>query len=489
MKLTADLIESFAGVFLSPLYDNPHLTPQFHRECWELYCQDEVLAAAVAAPRKHGKTTALTHDFVLAAALFRWQQYIMVIGSSEELATENLSDIADELRDNEDLRQEFKIKDLVVDQRTDVVVECLDGYQFRIVARGAEQKIRGRKWHGKRIGLIVCDDLEDDEQVENRERRRKFRRWFFRACKQALREGGVIRVHGTILHEDSLLAHLMKNRSWTARLYKACRSATELACDILWPDGFSAERLGAIKQEFLDAGDLAGFAQEYLNDPRDREDAYLNKAQFLSMRPEDYESFKVYSAGLDFAVSKHDKANRTAIVVGGQDLENTLHHEDFRAARWDALEILEEMFSVQLRWKPRAFYVEGGVIWKAIEPMIYAEMRRRDIWLNLVVLNPTKDKASRGKSFQKRMKAGGCRFDKQHPEYLEYEDECLRFSGETEAIQDDYFDASATLSLGLENASAPEAEDELTEEEQEFERESMIRRVAANGGRSLVTGY
>ena len=32
VKLTAELIEAFAGTFLSPLYDNPQPTPDLHRE-------------------------------------------------------------------------------------------------------------------------------------------------------------------------------------------------------------------------------------------------------------------------------------------------------------------------------------------------------------------------------------------------------------------------------------------------------------------------
>src|SRR5205807_1999085 len=140
-----------------------------------------------------------------------------IVSPSEEKAAEHLNDIATELRENDALAAEFRIKRFLRETSTDIVVECLDGHQFRILARGAEQKIRGTKWRGQRPGLIIGDDLEDDEQVESKDRRRKFRRWFFRACKPALRRGGRIRIHGTILHNDSLLAHLMKNKSWDSK--------------------------------------------------------------------------------------------------------------------------------------------------------------------------------------------------------------------------------------------------------------------------------
>jgi hypothetical protein len=52
-----------------------------------------------------------------------------------------------------------------------------DGHQFRIMALGSEQKVRGLLWNGRRPNLIVGDDLENDEIVMNSERRQKFANW------------------------------------------------------------------------------------------------------------------------------------------------------------------------------------------------------------------------------------------------------------------------------------------------------------------------
>ena len=45
------------------------------------------------------------------------------------------------------------------------------------------------KWRGKRPGLIIADDLEEDEQVENKARREKFLRWVNRALIPAAAVG------------------------------------------------------------------------------------------------------------------------------------------------------------------------------------------------------------------------------------------------------------------------------------------------------------
>jgi len=220
VPLTADLIEAFAGTFISPRYDNRAATPQLHREAWAMYASKHPQVMCIA-PREHAKSTALTTVYILAEALFRSSDYIVLISSTEEGATEQLGNISEELHENEDLRREFGVKGFPSDSKQDLIVEMKDGFRFRILCRGAEQRIRGRLWKGKRPNLLVCDDMEDDEQVENPDRRAKFRRWFFRAAKQSVGRWGRTRVHGTVLHEDSLLSRLRRNRTWEHQFYKA----------------------------------------------------------------------------------------------------------------------------------------------------------------------------------------------------------------------------------------------------------------------------
>ncbi len=485
VRLTAELIEALSGVYLSPRYDTPQPTPEFHREVWARYCSDHP-ACATAAPRNHAKSTAFTHDYILANVLFRAQSYVILVGSTEEMAIEHLGDIANELLENEELIRDFKIKKFITQAKTDIIVECTDGYQFRIIARGAEQKIRGRKWRGCRPGLIVADDLEDDEQVENKDRRRKFKKWFFRACKQALRDGGLIRVHGTILHQDSLLMNLIKSKSWDSKLYKAHKSSTEFV-DILWPEKFPVARLKAIKKDLVDIGDSAGYAQEYLNDPSDDDDKYLRESDMLDMKPEHFEQFMRFYVGVDFAISKADAANRTSITVGGKDVNNFTNIIDQRCGRLDSLEIVDELFSVQERWHPEMFFVEGGQIWKAVEPMLVKEMLKRDKFISFEVLTPISDKKTRGRAYQKRTRAGAVRYNKSADWWEDYKEENLRFTGNAEAMLDDQFDSTATLFLGMEKSPEVEEDDSITEEEIEMARQGEMARKAS--GRSKVTGY
>ena len=483
VKLTAELLEGFSNAYLAPGYDDAKPIPDFHRTAWDVYVSD-VLQAGVAAPRGHAKSTSLTHVYTLATVLFRAEDYVIVISTNEELAIEHLGDITRELVENEDLITDFGVKGFLTNSKTEVIIEFNDGHQFRILARGSGQKMRGRKWRGKRPGLIVCDDLEDDEQVENKERRNKFTRWFFRAVKPALRIGGKIRIHGTILHEDSLLARLIKDPEWTTLFYKAHKSFDDFS-EILWPEQFTEHSLRKIRQGFIEQFDGSGYSQEYLNDPFDNSEAYLQKSHFLPMEDEDFDLDMKICVGVDFAVSKAEKANRTSFTIAGQTSANVLQFIDQVVGRFDILEIVESFFEIHEQHQPYCFFVEDGLIWKAIEPLLNLAMQTKNIFFSCVPITAVKDKATKGRSWQNRMKAGACKFNKKAVWYAGYEAECLRFTGYSDAVLDDQFDSSAIVSRGFDNLPILDDESFLSDEELYFKKKGP----SASHGRSRTTGY
>lgn len=494
VQLSAALVEAFGGIFLSPRYDDPRPVPPFHRDAWALYCSPHP-QVEVIAPRDHAKSTGLTFVYILAETMFRTSDYVILVGSTEDKAGEQLSNISDELHDNQELREEFGVAKFLVDTRTEIIVEMKDNWRFRILARGAEQRIRGSLWKGKRPNLIVCDDMEDDEQVENKDRRAKFRRWFFRALKQALSKSGKIRVHGTILHEDSLLNRIRKMGTWKHLFYKAHRSFDDFE-DRLWDARWSEAQLRARRQEFIEDGDAAGYSQEFLNDPEDNADSFLRKDDFIPMTEKDMQAWKVVAAGWDFAVSKADLANRTSCTVGGKDLANVIHHMDFRVGRWNPsvspvekeqgqIGWIDLMFEVEERWHPEVHFVEGGVIWNAVKNLVFQEMQTRDRFLHIEVLDPVKDKATRATPLKKRHRAGATRWNTQAAGFEDAKAEMCRFTGRAAARLDDQLDSCATLHLGLGEMSLSEEGDDTPEEELEMRRHDP----RLTDGRSPATGY
>ena len=207
-KLNSDVMEGFVNSVLRKNFDKPAPTPQFHKEIWELVTSNNK-QVAIAAPRYHAKSTAVTHAYTLASVLFRESRYVLIVSDTVSQAIQFLGDIKKELLDNDDLRSLFSVKDFPKDTEDDLIVEMEDGYTFRIQAKGSEQKLRGLKWANLRPDLIIGDDMENDEIVMNKDRRQKFKRWFYGALIPCISSSGKIRIVGTILHLDSLLENLM----------------------------------------------------------------------------------------------------------------------------------------------------------------------------------------------------------------------------------------------------------------------------------------
>ena len=504
MKLTSKLIHAFSAGLLSQRYDDPQPTPEFHKEVWD-YCCLEDDQVAIAAPRGHAKSTAVTHAFTLAAALFRVHDHIMILSDTETQAISFLGDIKVELMENDELRQLFHVVRLVKDNEKEIIVELgPDRHFFRIFAKSSMQSLRGLKWRGKRPNLILGDDLENDEIVLNPERREKFRNWFLNALLPSLAKDGKIRVVGTILHFDSLLERLMPattgenskytvheplkdystdpNKDWVSVKYRGHPDMDNFS-ELLWPAMWTEARYRKVRNNYLRQGNPEGYAQEYLNNPIDESTAYFRKEDFIELKDIDIVTPGTYYAAIDFAISQAQRADYSVIVVGKLDHRNQLHIVDVRRGRWDSKDIIEEMFSVQVRYNPDLFIAESGTIEKSLGPFLSDEMFKRNVFMNLHKVKPVSDKRTRARAIQGRMRQGGVCFDKKASWYLELEQEMLRFD---RGQHDDQVDAMAWLGLVLNQMVQGPSDYEMIDEEQEYIERQLD---SFEMGRSATTGY
>ena len=495
MALDAETIAGFSRRFLQRNYDDLKQTPQFHIEMWALCCSD-ARYVAIAAPRSHAKSTAITLAYALANALFREHVFIVIISDTETQAVDFLHEIKVELQENEELRQTFGVWRVVKDVQTELVAQMDDGYRFRIVAKGSGQGVRGLRWRGKRPDLIIGDDLENDEIVLNKERRDKFKKWIYGAVLPILSDKGKVRIVGTILHMDSLLEihmpdvkhpltqvtalrdyYLAPDELWASARYRAHNSDFS---QILWPEKFGRVRLEGIRKDYTLRGFPEVYSQEYLNYPIDESSAYFRRGDFLPIKDEDRAKRKNYYAAIDFAITQKERSDYTVIAIASLDQDGFLQVEDIRRGRWDALEIIQEMFAVQRRYTPELFTVESGMIEKSIGPFLKAEMLAKGIFINLNPLTPTKDKPTRAKGIQARMRMGGVKFDTQAEWFTDLQNEMLRFPRD---LHDDQVDALAWIGLTLDQIIEPMTAKEIENEEYELLTGSELL------GRSLLTGY
>lgn len=479
MQVTSDVVYGFTGSVLASRFDNPQPIPTFHKELWDLCCSDSKYVA-IAAPRGHAKSTSVTLSYLLSTLLFRERQYAVIVSDTEGQAIQFLNDLKIELTENDALQALFGTPRFVKDRETDIIVELEGGWQFRVIAKGSEQKVRGLKWRNKRPDLIIGDDLENDEIVMNQDRREKFRNWLFKALIPALSDKGVIRIVGTILHLDAALERLLNDSNWKTARYRA---HNEDFSDILWPEKFSQEKLEQIRQSYINQGMPDGYSQEYLNHPIDESSAYFRRDDFRFFESDelDYSRLSYYTA-VDFAISEKERADYTVIATVGLDEHSNIYVVDIDRGRWDSREIIEHMFDAHFKWRPELFIVEDGVIRKSIGPFLKEEMMAQGVFLNLHPMLPVKDKQSRARSIQARIRQGTVYFDRDTDWYPALEQEMIRFPRD---IHDDQVDALAWIGLTLNEVVPGRTAEEQEDEDWEEEFGDFDEPI----GRSFICGY
>lgn len=136
----------------------------------------------VAAPRGHAKSTNFTFKDSLHAILYAYKHYILILSDSSEQAEGFLDDIKTELEDNANIIMDFGSLKGDKAWRTGVILTKTD---IKAEAIGSGKKVRGRRHRNWRPDLIVLDDIENDENVNTPEQRRKLKNWFDKAVSKA----------------------------------------------------------------------------------------------------------------------------------------------------------------------------------------------------------------------------------------------------------------------------------------------------------------
>lgn len=506
VELSAEIIKGFVGTCLIKRFDGASQIPKFHEEMWDM-CTSKNQFVAIAAPRGHAKSTSISLSYVLACVLFRERRFVLLVSDTEAQAAMFLGQIKQELQDNQDIIELFGIKKdekgevkFDKDSETDIIVKFTDGTKFRIIAKGSEQKLRGMLWDGARPDLIVCDDIENDEVVMNKERRNKFRRWVYGALLPCRSQHGIIRIVGTILHMDSFLEGLMPKENdkhtihedlktyskgigtqWRTIKYKAHNSDFT---KVLWPSRRTPEEFRRIRQDYIERGLVDVYSQEYLNIPIDESNTFFRKADFNPMREDDRKKVLNYYIAGDFAISEKEHADWTVMVVGGIDEAGILHIKNVIRDRMDGLQIVDTLLALQGVYNPIAIGIEDTQITKSLGPFINRAMIERNIFINIIPLKPSRqDKQTRARSMQARMRAGAVKFDKQAEWYQTYEDELMRFPRDK---HDDQVDATAYLGLMIDKIIDAPTKEEI--EDEEYERDKNEGGLNEQG-RNTTTGY
>ncbi|MDN5665081.1 MAG: phage terminase large subunit [Psychrobacter sp.] len=204
---------------------------------------------ALAAPRGEAKSTIVTRLFALYCVVTDQKKYIAIISDSIDQSSEFLQAIKTELEFNPRIKADFPKAFGTGRIWQTETINTANG--IKIQCAGARKKMRGWVYGAYRPDLVLLDDLENDENVENPDQRDKLERWLKRTPLKLAAAGEKMDVVyiGTILHHDSVLNRILKNKGWTTRVFRAL---------IEWPDNMKLwDEWEAI---YHDEGELAAIA-------------------------------------------------------------------------------------------------------------------------------------------------------------------------------------------------------------------------------------
>lgn len=212
----------------------------------------------VLGPRGSAKSTLGTLAYVLRCAVEEREPYIWIVSDTIEQARSHLSHVKTELESNELLEAYYSRaagkgklwRKEAIELRNGVVVE----------AYSTGQKLRGRRRRQYRPSLIVCDDLQNDEQMTSALQRAKSRDWFHGALMKAGNGDTNVVNFATALHREALAMELHRQPGWRSQLFRSIE---------VWPERMDLWREWEDTYANADDPDAAGYARIFFEDRRD----------------------------------------------------------------------------------------------------------------------------------------------------------------------------------------------------------------------------
>lgn len=353
---------------------------KLHDEIFELLDDPTKQRVAIAAPRGFGKTTIDTIAYPAKKILFREKKFIVPISATATSAVMQGENLKDELKSNVDINALFG--EMKSDQFSKE--QWVTSTGTMVMPRGAGQQVRGILYHRYRPDLIICDDLETSEGVRSEEQREKLLDWFLEDVCNSVDRGSKdwkIVVVGTVLHEDSLLVHLLDDPEWASIQLSICDD--DLNSN--WPDFMTTKEIKKLHASFKHKGKLDSFYREYRNIPVSTEDATFRQEYFKS-----YDEGNLKESGKDknFAnvviidpakTVKLHSADSAIVGIGVDRESQRIYFRDCVAERLYPDELYNEAFDMVQRLNARILAIEVTSLNEFIVQPIKNEMRKRGI--------------------------------------------------------------------------------------------------------------
>lgn len=393
-------------------------TPEFHRELIGLLNAPAPRVALMAF--RGGAKSTLAEEDALLKALFKEEEFILIVGNSWSSACERLAPIKHELENNDALIELFG------DQKSApwAADEIVLANGVKIQAIGARQSMRGVKHNSERPTYGMIDDLEDEENVATEEARRKTDRWLTGTFEPALNpKTGKIRFIGTALHPKALIQKKCEDPSWVSRKFPIVYFDPETGEErATWPDRFSLEWVQQTRINYLNNGNLIEFEQEYMCRAEDVAGKPFQASMLkVAVAPSTYTPVEIV---VDPArtINKARSA-RTGYVAASWTGNKLMVLEGFGGFHRPD-EIINTIFELNAKYQPVHIGVESNSLEEFIMQPLRAKSLQTGISLPLVDLRAPRDKIEFIKGLQPFYMSGSVT----HAQHLpDLESELLQF--------------------------------------------------------------
>jgi predicted phage terminase large subunit-like protein len=364
------------GQLFSPQDFLASTSPKFHHEVGGLLIDRKIQQLALVLPRDHAKSTlaatAVLHRFLFATK--EKPEFIAWIGEARDQAIDNLAWIQNHIYSNPAVHYYFG--DLEGAKWTKNEFTLKNG--CRMIAKGASQRLRGKKQLSTRYTGIILDDFESELNTKTPEARQQIKNWVTAAVYPAIDfdKGGFLWCNGTIVHYDSFLNNIVdgyrnaeksgEEYSWDVVTHKAILdNGTPL-----WPSRWPLKKLEERKQFYIDSGTPAKFYQEYMNQAKSPEDQIFSETDindgyykgnirfseqynswYLTLDDGRKEYVNIY-IGVDPASTLSTRNDYSVIMVIAVSAEYDYYVIEYWRKRVLPMECADEIFKITERYRP-----------------------------------------------------------------------------------------------------------------------------------------
>lgn len=322
------------------------------------------------------------------------------------------------------------------------------------VPAGVDGGITGKGAHC----LIIDDPVKNAEEAESATQRAGVQSWYSSTAYTRLAPGGGVLIIQTRWHDDDLSGWLENRKiagdgeDWEIVRYPAVALKDEKyrkKGEALHPERYDLTALARIEKA---VGPRVWDAL-YQQHPVAEDGTYFTKEMIKYYTGSPPPRMHYYSAW-DFAIGKNDRNDYTVGVTVGVDMDDNLWVVDLRRGRWDSFEIAEQVLDMHKEHKAELTGVERGQLSMAIGPYLDKRIEEEKQWdLALKDLPPGKrDKESRARVIQGRMRQGKVYFPKHALWMTEFLEEMMKFPL---GAHDDMVDALAYVGLLLQDMTPP----------------------------------